>query len=126
MCKQLLDCLQLGKCSPFSKINKRFYRCRSIPLFLPTFMMILNQMMDILWQTAAAVANGIKRSASSFKLKIFEIRNTTCYMLRTYVWRNKTFSKTWLKKYFFSPFTTVYVKLQLFCEFLSSQKFPIL
>ena len=29
----------------------------------PTFMMILNRMMDVLWQTAAAVANGTTTSA---------------------------------------------------------------
>ena len=44
----------------------------------PTFMMILNQMMDILWQTATAVANGTTRSAWTFKLKFFEMRSTTC------------------------------------------------
>ena len=44
----------------------------------PTFMMILNQMMDILWQTAVIVASGITRSAHTFKLKIFEMRSTTC------------------------------------------------
>ena len=71
MRKQLLDCLQLEKCSPFPITNTRFYRCGSIPLFFmyivsvgkPTFMMILNQMMDTLWQTAAPVTNGTTRSA---------------------------------------------------------------
>ena len=29
----------------------------------PTFMIILNRMMDILWQTTAAVANGTTRRA---------------------------------------------------------------
>ena len=33
MRKQLLDCLQLEKCLPYPKTNKRFYRCGSIPLF---------------------------------------------------------------------------------------------
>ena len=32
MRKQLLVCLKLEKISPFSKTNKRFYHCRSIPL----------------------------------------------------------------------------------------------
>ena len=44
----------------------------------PTFMMILNRMMDILWQTAAAVANGTTTSACTFKLNVFEIKSTTC------------------------------------------------
>ena len=44
----------------------------------PTFMMILNQMVDILWQAAAAAANGTTRSAWTFKLKFSELRNTTC------------------------------------------------
>ena len=35
-------------------------------------------MMDILWQTAVIVASGITRSAHTFKLKIFEMRSTTC------------------------------------------------
>ena len=34
MRKQLLDCSQLEKCSPFPKIDKRFYRCGSIPQFV--------------------------------------------------------------------------------------------
>ena len=71
MLKQLLVCLQLEKTSPFPKTNKRFYRCRSIPLFLIytasvgklTFMVILNQMMNISWQVAAAVAKGTTTSA---------------------------------------------------------------
>ena len=62
---ELLVCLQLQKFSPFPKTNAWFYCCRSTPLFFmyilsvgkPTFMMISNQMMDILWQTAASVAN---------------------------------------------------------------------
>ena len=41
-------------------------------------MMILNQMMDILWQPAAAVANGTTRSAWTLNLKFFEMRSTTC------------------------------------------------
>ena len=60
MREHLLVRLQLEKISSFPKINKRFYLCRSILLFFiyiipagkPTFMIILNQMMDILWQTA--------------------------------------------------------------------------
>ena len=56
MRKELLVCLLLEKCSPFPKTNKQVYCYRSIPLFFmyivsvmkPTFMMILNQMMDIL------------------------------------------------------------------------------
>ena len=59
MREHLLVRLQLEKISSFPKTNKRFYRCRSIPLFFiyivtagkPTFMIILNHMMDILWQT---------------------------------------------------------------------------
>ena len=43
----------------------------------PTFTMILNQMMDILWQTAAAVSNSATRRAWTFKLKFFEMGNTT-------------------------------------------------
>ena len=35
------------------------------------FMMILSQVMDILWQTAAAGANGTIRSAWTFKLELF-------------------------------------------------------
>ena len=62
----------LNKFSPFPKTNKQFYRYRSIPLFFfmyivsagkPPFIMILNQMMDFLRQTAAAVANGTTESA---------------------------------------------------------------
>ena len=43
----------------------------------PTFMMILNQMMDILWQTEATVANGTTRSAWTFKLKCFKLWSIT-------------------------------------------------
>ena len=83
---ELLVCLQLQKVSPFPKTNAWFYCCRSIPLFFmyilsvrkPTFMMISNQMMDILWQTAASVANETTRSAWRFKLKFCEMRSTTC------------------------------------------------
>ena len=34
-------------------------------------------MMEILWQTAVVMTNGITRSARTFKLNIFEIRSTT-------------------------------------------------
>ena len=51
MCEHLV-CLQLKNFSPFPN-----------PAGKPTFMMIINQMMDILWQTAASVANETIRSA---------------------------------------------------------------
>ena len=35
-------------------------------------------MIDILWQAAAALANGTRGSAWTFKLKFSEMRNTTC------------------------------------------------
>ena len=44
----------------------------------PTFMIILNRMMDILWQTPAAVADGTTRRAWTFKLKFFEMKSVTC------------------------------------------------
>ena len=44
MC-ELLVCLQLKKISPIPN-----------PARTPTFMITINQMMDILWQTAAFVA----------------------------------------------------------------------
>ena len=53
MCEHLV-CLQLKFFLPFPT-----------PAGKPTFMMIINQMMDILWQTAAAVANGTARTAST-------------------------------------------------------------
>ena len=53
MCEHLV-CLQLKFFLPFPN-----------PAGKPTFMMIINQMMDILWQTAAAVANGTTRTAST-------------------------------------------------------------
>ena len=37
MRQQLLACLELDKFSPFTKTNKRFYRCRSIPLFFDVY-----------------------------------------------------------------------------------------
>ena len=40
----------------------------------PTFIMILNRMMDIFWQTAAPVANGTTTSALTFKLTFFGIK----------------------------------------------------
>ena len=43
----------------------------------PTFMMILNQMIDLLWQTAVAVLNSTTRRAWTFKIKFFEMGNTT-------------------------------------------------
>ena len=43
----------------------------------PTFMMILNRMMDILWQTASAVTNGTTTNSWTLKLKFFEIKSTT-------------------------------------------------
>ena len=49
-----------------------------VSIVKPTFMIILNQMMDMLWQTTAAAANGTRTSARTFKLKIFEIKSTTC------------------------------------------------
>ena len=66
MCEHLV-CLQLKTFSPF--LN---------PAGKPTFMIIINQMMDILWQTAASVANETIRSAWTFKLKFCEMRSTTC------------------------------------------------
>ena len=39
--------------------------------------MILNQMIHILWQNTAIVANGNTRTPWIFKLKFFELRNTT-------------------------------------------------
>ena len=55
-----LGCLQLQKFPPFPKTNKSVYRCRPVSFFLicavsaekPTFMMMLNQTTNILWQTA--------------------------------------------------------------------------
>ena len=44
----------------------------------PTLMMILNQMMDVLRETPAAVANGTTGGAWKFKLKIFEMKSTIC------------------------------------------------
>ena len=100
----------------------------TVSLRKPTFMMILNWVMDILWQTMAAVANGTTTSASTFKLKFFEIKSTTCngnalfaenklyenenkgLICEGLMWRNTTFSKTWLQKYFFSPVTKVYIR----------------
>ena len=51
MC-ELLVCLQLKKISPIPN-----------PAKTPTFMITINQMMDILWQTAASVANETTKSA---------------------------------------------------------------
>lgn len=48
-----------------------------VPAEKPAFMMILHQMTDILWQTAAA-ANGTTRKAWKFQFKFFEMRSTTC------------------------------------------------
>ena len=65
----LLVCLQLVNFSPFPKTNKLYYCCNLFFCFFvyivsvgkPTFMMILYQMMDILWQTAVSVANSTTR-----------------------------------------------------------------
>ena len=93
----------------------------------PTFIMILNRMMDIFWQTAAPVANGTTTSALTFKLTFFGIKSITCngnalyeenklyenenkgLICRGLMWRNTIFSKPWLRKYFFSLVTKVYV-----------------
>ena len=74
--------MQLKSFPPFPKSNKQLYRYRSIPLFFMyivsfgkvNFIIILNWMMDILWQTAAAVVNGTTTSAWAFKLTFFEIK----------------------------------------------------
>ena len=42
----------------------------------PTFMMILNQITDIFWQIATAVANGTTGSAWTFKFT--KMRSTAC------------------------------------------------
>ena len=66
MRKQLLVCFQLEKISLFPKTNKRFYRCKSIPLFFGIYTREayfhddIKSMMNISWQTAAAVANSTK------------------------------------------------------------------
>ena len=124
--------MQLENFLPFPKANKQFYRYRSIPLFfyvycIPTFMMILNRMMDILWQAAAAVTNCTTTNAWTFKLKFFETKSTTFngnalftenklyenenkgLICGELMWRNTTLSKTWLRKYFFRPVTKFYV-----------------
>ena len=46
-------------------------------------------MTDILWQTAASVANGTTTSAWAFKLTFFEIKGTTCN-------GNALFAENWL------------------------------
>ena len=66
----LLVCLQLQILSPFPKTNEFiavdlfvcFLMC-TVSAEKPTFIMMLNQTTDILWQTATAVANGTTRSA---------------------------------------------------------------
>ena len=64
MRKQLLVCFQLEKISLFPKTNKQFYRCKSIPLFFGIYAREAyydtKSMMNISWQTAAAVANSTK------------------------------------------------------------------
>ena len=64
MRKQLLVCFQLEKISLFPKTNKRFYRCKSIPLLFGIYTREAyydtKSMMNISWQTAAAVANSTK------------------------------------------------------------------
>ena len=64
MLKQLIVCLQLEKISPFPKTNKQFYRSRSIPLFFDIYCICREAYFheDILWQAAAAVANGTTKS----------------------------------------------------------------
>ena len=44
----------------------------------PTFIMILNQIVDIFWQTAAPVTNGTTTSARTFKLTFSGIKSITC------------------------------------------------
>ena len=128
--------MQLEKFSPFPKTKKQFYHCRSIPLIFmyilfvgePTFIMILNRMVDIFWQTAAPVTNGTTTSAWTFKLTFSGIKSITCNGNALYeenklyenenkglicgglMWRNTIFSKPWLRKYFFSLVTKVYVR----------------
>ena len=55
-------CLQLEKFSSFPKTNKRVYRYRFVPFLFDVccicreaFMVMLNKMTDILWQTAAVL-----------------------------------------------------------------------
>ena len=42
----------------------------SVSVGKPTFMMILNQMMNILWQTAAVVANGEEEKEDKKRMNI--------------------------------------------------------
>ena len=78
----LTGLLAVRKFLVFPKTNKQFYHYWTIPLFFmcivpvqkPTFIMILNRMIYILWQTAASVANGTTTSAWAFKLTFFEIK----------------------------------------------------
>ena len=73
--------LQLEKISPFPKTNKRFYRCRSIPLFFDmyctcreTYFHDNTKSDDVYFMARCSTT----RSAWTFKLKFFEMRITTC------------------------------------------------
>ena len=75
MREPLLVCLQLEQSSPFPKANERFYRCSSSTLFFYVYCICrevyfhtdINQVIGILWQTAAAVATSTTRSALTSK-----------------------------------------------------------
>ena len=130
MRKLLLVCFQLETFSKqkFSMANKRFY---SFTFFMhiasfgkPTFMIILNRMIDILWQTAAAVANGTTRRAwtSFLRWKVSHAMERLClqkinYLRRTYV-EIQHFQKLSCGNIFLAQSQKfVSVKLQLFPHF---------
>ena len=73
--------MQLEKCSPFSRTNKRFYCCRSIPLFFYIYCICREAYFhdDIKSDDGYFMANcSNTRSAWTFKLKFSEMRSTTC------------------------------------------------
>ena len=136
MC-ELLVCLQLKNFLPFTNPTRK-----------PTFMITINQMMNILWQTAASVVNETTRSPWTFKLKFCEMGSTTCnrnaliaqinytnYIMKGFVCWILMFGEIWhtvLKNLIVEIFLKLHlrkfmlVKLKSLYTFLSPRKFPIL
>ena len=86
MRKKLLICLQLEKISAFPQTSKRFYRCRSIPLFFYIYCVCRKAYLhddiksddEYFMAECSGCGEWYHKKCMNIRVKVFEMRSTTC------------------------------------------------
>ena len=87
MRKKLLICLQLEKISAFPQTSKRFYRCRSIPLFFYIYCVCRKAYLhddiksddEYFMAECSGCGECYHKKCMNIQVKVFEMRSTTCH-----------------------------------------------